>query len=183
MAIKIRITRESGTVRFEKVVVPETENVFFVNFDTVAAHHPSLLPHPLGKAPPSPPSIEVVPHSPYSCLIHPDEEGEIEIVPVLNQTATDLEAATIGQSINEQQIIDGGKSPYQVSAAAFAIRDSSGALVQSGSGIGPGLQLTTDDTGIFVQGTPTVAGTYTFAFSVDDASSQNRQVQYQMVVS
>jgi hypothetical protein len=81
MPVKITITRENGEVRFERVTVPDDENVFFVNLDTEQPHHPSLLPGPLGKAPPSPPSDEVVPHSPYFCLLHAGEQGIIDIVP------------------------------------------------------------------------------------------------------
>ena len=86
MAVKIRITRENDKVVFQRVTVPDDENVFFVNLDTKQPHHPSLLPDPLGKAPPSPPSDEVVPHSPYTCLLHAGEEGIIDIV-----SGTDLD--------------------------------------------------------------------------------------------
>ena len=82
MAVKIHIIRNSNDeVCFEAVNVPSDENVFFVNLDTKEAHHPDLLPHPLGKAPPSPPSIEVVPRSSYKCLLHQNERGTITIVP------------------------------------------------------------------------------------------------------
>jgi hypothetical protein len=81
MAVKIEITRDSSNqVRFQKVTVPDDENVFFLNLDPKEPHHPSLVPTPLGKAP-SAPSIEVVPHSPYTCLLHLGEQGTIDIVP------------------------------------------------------------------------------------------------------
>lgn len=80
MAVKIKITRENGKVCFQTVTVPDDENVFFVNLDTEQPHHPSLLPGPLGKAPPSPPSIETVPRTPYFCLLHAGEQGIIDIV-------------------------------------------------------------------------------------------------------
>jgi len=183
MAVKIEITRDSNDeVHFQHVTIPDTENVFFLNRDPKEAHHPSLLPHPLGPAP-SPPSIQAVPHSPYTCLFHPEEEGTIEIVSTLNPENADLAPATTGQPIDQQQVVSGGKSPYQISAADFEVRSSSGAVIQSGSGIGPGLQLITDDTGVSVRGTPTVSGTYKFTFDVDDAIGQNlQQVECRMVV-
>jgi len=183
MAVKIEITRDNDTVHFQTVTIPETENVFFLNLDPNEAHHPSLLPHPLGKAP-SPPSIGAVPHSPYTCLIHPGEQGTIEIVPIMNQENADLAAATAGQPIDQQQVVSGGKFPYQISAVNFEVESPGGAVIQSGAGIGPGLQLITDETGVSVRGTPTVSGTYKFIFDVDDAIHQNlQQLEYQMVVA
>jgi hypothetical protein len=89
MAVKIKITRENGKVCFERVTVPDDENVFFVNLDPKQPHHPSLLPHPLAPAVPSvppPPSIETVPDSPYHCLLHEGEVGFIDMV-----SGTDLD--------------------------------------------------------------------------------------------
>ena len=181
---KIEITRDSNdTVHFQTISIPETENVFFLNLDPKEAHHPSLLPHPLGPAP-SPTSIGAVPHSPYTCLIHPGEQGTIDIVPIMNQENADLAPATAGQPIDQQQVVSGGKFPYQISAANFEVRSSDGAVIQSGAGIGPGLQLITNNNGVSVQGTPTISGTYKFIFDVDDAISQNlQQLEYQMAVA
>jgi len=85
MAVKIVITRENGVVKFDPVTVLDTDNVFFVNLDTKAGHHPDLLPpdEPLGPAPPSPPSIQVVPRTSYGCMIpgHEQEHGSITIIP------------------------------------------------------------------------------------------------------
>ena len=85
MAVQIRITRQNGIVVFEPVTVLDTDNVFFVNFDTQAGHHPTLLPpdEPLGPAPQSPPSIQVVPQATYRCRIpgHEQEHGSITILP------------------------------------------------------------------------------------------------------
>jgi hypothetical protein len=84
MAVKIEITRENGVVKFDPVTVLDTDNVFFVNLDTLSGHHPTLLPlnEPLGKAPPSPPSIQVVPEASYRCRIpgHEQERGTITII-------------------------------------------------------------------------------------------------------
>jgi hypothetical protein len=83
MAVKISITRENGKVRFESVTVLDTDNVFFVNFDTEAGHHPDLLPpdEPLGPAPPPAQSIQVAPRSSYICTLHNNEQGTITIIP------------------------------------------------------------------------------------------------------
>lgn len=188
MAVRIRITRGSNNqVQFETVTVPDDENVFFVNLDTLAPHQPSILPHVLPKAPPSPPSIAVVPHSPYFCLIHAGEQGIINIVPALTSANTNLAPATMGQPIDEQQLVTGGKSPYQVMAEAFEVFDAAtGAVIHSGSGIGPGLQLIVkpDDAGICVSGTPTVSGIYKFTFSINDAMGGNlEQIECEMVVA
>ena len=82
MAVKISIIRENGVVRFDPdpVTVLDTDNVFFVNFDT-ETHHPDLLPpdEPLGPAPPPSQSIQVVPRPSYKCTIHPNEQGTITI--------------------------------------------------------------------------------------------------------
>lgn len=82
MAVKISITRKNGVVEFKSVTVLDTDNVFFVNFDTEAGHSPTLLPpdEPLGPAPPSPPSIQVVPQPNYGCRFHPQEHGSITII-------------------------------------------------------------------------------------------------------
>ena len=84
MAVKISITRVNGVVQFEPVTVLDTDNVFFVNFDT-ERHHPDLLPpdEPLGPAPPPAQSIQVVPRKSYKCTIpgHEAEHGTITIIP------------------------------------------------------------------------------------------------------
>jgi hypothetical protein len=77
-------------------------------------------------------------------------------------------------------------SPYAISDALFEVKDSTGAVIQSGSGIGPGLQLIPkiDNTGVWADGTPAIAGTYNFTFTVDDALGGNlQQVQYLMLVT
>ena len=79
----------------------------------------------------------------------------------------------------------GGRPPYTITDQLFEVLDSNGAVIQSGSGIGPGLQLipTTDNKGISVIGAPIISGNYTFTFTVNDAIGGNlQQVQYKMEV-
>lgn len=189
---RILITRvDDENVDFETVTIVDTDNVFFLNLDPKEPHHPDIADNPLGPAP-SLPSSQCIPEPTYKCLIagHGNESGIINIVPALvpvNANAENevgLANATMGQPIIRQQVVGGGKSPYRISDKFFEITDSNGALIQQGSGVGPGLQLTPDDKGVWVSGTPTVSGTYTFTFSVDDAAGMNvQQIQYRMVVT
>ena len=168
--------------------------MFYINLDPDEPHWPTLSSNPLGKAP-SAPSNQCQPDPTgtkrqvhYQCKIagHTNEQGRINIFESLTGVNTTLNPATRGQPITQQQVVQGGMSPYQISGQLFEVTDSNGTLIQSGSGIGPGLHLTLrmDNTGIWVRGTPTLSGIYNFTFTVDDAIGGNlHQVQYQMVVA
>jgi hypothetical protein len=137
---------------------------------------------PTGKKPP----YQVT----YGCKIegHEDEQGVINVFSPLAFTPNPptLASAIKGTPIVKQQVVTGGMSPYAISGQLFQITEPGGNVIQSGSGIGPGLQLnaTADNTGIWVTGTPTVSGTYNFTFTVNDAMGKNlQQVQYTMKVA
>lgn len=183
---QIQISRDSsGNVRFETVSVDNTETVFFLNLDPLAEHWPTIAANKLGQAP-SAPSSQCHAQPTYGCHIHGNEQGVINIFSPLAEVNTILNPATQSQPITEQQVVEGGMSPYQITGELFEVIGPGGAVIQSGSGIGPGLQLipTTDNTGVFVSGTPTMSGTYNFTFTVDDAMGGNlQQVQYRMVVA
>lgn len=204
MAKMINITRDNtGKVTFETVSIDNTENVCFANLDPQEAHWPTLTSNQLGAAP-SPNSNECVVPPPtsgqtkvvYGCKIdgHGSEMGIINVFPQLSASNTTLAPAKVGVKINEQQVVKGGqpfvkdgKQSYAVNSQRFQVADSSGVL-QSGSGIGPGLTLNNTSTtqgmsGITVTGTPTLAGTYTFRLDVSDAMQRNLQQQYTMVVT
>ncbi len=189
---RIKITRDSNNnVEFETVSVNSSENVFFINLDPTEAHWPTIASNQLGPAP-SAPSSQCQPDPTatltqviYQCQIpgHTNEQGIINIFAQLAAANTTLNPAVSGRPIASQQVVQGGMSPYQISGQLFEVE---GLVPQSGSGIGPGLQLTptTDNTGVFVSGTPTLSGTYTFTFTVDDGMGENlQQVQYTMVVN
>jgi hypothetical protein len=115
---------------------------------------------------------------------HEKETGIINIVDDLAATNTTLQQAVIGQP-TEQQVVKGGMSPYIITDENFEVTGPGG-VIDSGSGIGPGLQLTpkTDNKGIFVTGMPSQSGTYTFRFTVDDGMGANlQQTQYTMDVT
>jgi hypothetical protein len=185
---QIRITRDSsGNVQFETVSIDNTENVFFINLDPQAPHWPEIASNKLGPWP-SLPSSQCHPKSPYGCKIagHENEQGIINIFEPLAETNTKLKDATKGQPITQQQVVKGGMSPYQITGELFEVKDSNNTVIQSGLGIGPGLQLIPkmDHTGIYVSGTPTLSGTYIFTFMVDDAMGWNlQQAQYSMKVA
>lgn len=182
---QIHITRDAGgNVSFDEVSIDNTETVFFINLDPLDEHFPSICANKLGKAP-SPPSSQCHPTLTYHCNLHPSETGIIHIFPPLAEDVTNLGNATKGQPIAQQRVVKGGKSLYQISNEVFQILDGAGNIIQKGSGIGPGLQLvpTTDNKGIFVQGTPTVSGTYQFSFEVNDGMGKNlQQVLYSLIV-
>lgn len=183
---RIRITRDAGgSVSFETVAVDTTETVFFINLDPLDEHFPIIAANKLGKAP-SAPSSQCHPLKSYGCNLHPGEQGIIQIFPPLAPSNnTKLSNATDGQPISQQQVVKGGMSPYQISGEVFEVVDAASNVIQSGSGIGPGLQLvpTADNKGIFVEGTPTVSGTYQFTFVVDDGMGKNlQQIPYSMLV-
>ena len=170
----IRIFRDSNhKVKFEEVAVLNTDTVFFINDDNVT-HWPTIC---ADKVEPSEASSECpVPDQPYKCKISGhDEIGVIEKVKPLARGNPTLQQATSGQQITEQQVVSGGKSPYITSEAAFEVKDSNGATIDSGDGIGPGLHLIPRDgnNGVFVGGTPVLSGTYHFVFTVDDKIEQN----------
>jgi hypothetical protein len=196
---RIRITRDSSNnVQFETVSVDNTENVFFINLDSLEPHWPTIASNQLGPSP-SAPSSQCQPYPnldpadcpiqvTYQCQIvgHTNEQGIINIFAQLAAGTTTLSPAVSGQPIAKQQVVVGGLSPYQISGQLFEITGPGGVVLQSGSGIGPGLQLTpsTNNSGVSVSGTPTVSGTYNFTFTVDDAMEENlQQVQYTMVVT
>jgi hypothetical protein len=183
---QIHITRDAGgNVSFDEVSIDNTETVFFINLDPLEEHFPSICANKLGKAP-SPPSSQCHPTLNYHCNIHPSEIGIIRIFPPLAEDVTKLNNTIKGQPIAQQRVVKGGKSPYQISNEVFQILDGAGNVIQTGFGIGPGVQLvpTPNDQGIFVQGTPTVSGTYQFSFEVDDGMGKNlQQVQYSMLVT
>lgn len=188
---QIHITRDAyGKVTFETVSIDATENVFFTNMDPQAAHWPDLASNQLGPAPspnssqctvPPPPPNQVT----YKCKLHANEQGTINVFGVLSAVNTSLKPATAGTEIAEQQVVSGGMAEYSITGQLFQITDASYKVIQSGSGIGPGLTLhaKTSDKGITVTGTPTVVGTYTFTFTVNDAMGRNlQQAQYSMHV-
>ena len=199
---QIHITRSNAGVTFEEVSIDPTENVFFTNEDTQSEHWPTFSPNKLGKAPsansdalPVPPPASAKGKSPpplyhfeYGCKLHSNEHGVINVFPVLAAVAnTSLKNATKGNPIQEQQLVTGGKNPYSVTDRQFQI---AGPNPSSGQGnIGPGLNLSQKADangvwGLYVSGTPTVSGTYSFTFTVDDAMGGNlQQTVYTMKVS
>jgi hypothetical protein len=206
---QIRIKRDaSGNVSFKTVSIDVTENVFFTNQDPQQAHWPTLATNQVGPAPsanssqcpvpppqvtnptPPPPTTDQTPPYTvtYKCQIpgHQNEQGVINVFAVLAAGATTLAPATNGTPITRQQVVVGGMSPYTLGKAQFQITDSNNKVIQSGAGIGPGLQLNTtpDNTGVWITGTPTVSGTYNFTFVVTDHMGGNlQQVQYAMKVA
>jgi hypothetical protein len=206
---QIHITRDpSGKVTFETVSIDVTENVFFTNLDPQQAHWPTLATNQVGATPspnssqctvpppqvtnpkPPPPKINQAPpyQVSYKCQIkgHENEQGLINVFALLAAGTTTLAPATKGTPIPKQQVVVGGMSSYAISNPVFQIKDNNNNVIKSGSGIGPGLQLnaTTDNTGIWVTGTPSVSGTYNFTFMVNDAMGGNlQQVQYSMKVA
>jgi hypothetical protein len=200
---KIRITYSNGVVTFETVFIDTTENVFFTNEDTTQAHWPTISTNQVGPAP-SPnssqctvplPSNEPPSEKPYyyefkyGCQIagHQNEVGIIRVFNPLAAGTTTLPPATLGNPIDPVQVVTGGMSPYATSGEVYQVTDSTGTIIQQGSGsIGPGLllDLSSDNGGITVTGAPTVQGTYNFTFIVNDAMGANlQQVQYSMVVT
>jgi len=184
---QIRITRSGNTVNFETVSVDTTETVFFLNLDPLAEHWPTIAANKLGPAP-SAPSSQCIPQANYGCQIpgHGNEKGIINIFPPLTAANTTLSPATRGQAITQQPVVKGGMSPYQTSGEDFQVVGPGGNIIQSGNGIGPGLQLllTPNNSGVIVFGTPTLSGTYKFTFVVTDAKGGSlQQVQYSMVVT
>jgi len=203
---QINITRDSnGKVTFEEVSIDATENVFFTNLDPQQAHWPYLNPqakspdfcdNEIGPAPsPNSSQCTIPVPSPlpstvtYKCKLHDNEQGTIEVFAQLAALNTTLPQANVNQPLPAPvQVVAGGKSSYAISGKLFQVTDSQGKVIQSGSdSIGPGLQLNPDQTnskGITVTGTPTVAGTYNFTFTVNDAMGKNlQQVQYSMIVA
>ena len=104
----------------------------------------------------------------------------------MNQALTPA-PVPVNQPLKPVQVVSGGKSPYTITGQLFQITDSGGKVIDSGSGIGPGLQLNPDQQksgGITVSGTPTLVGTYQFTFTVNDGMGGNlQQAQYSLKVS
>jgi Putative Ig domain len=204
---QIHITRDSNDkVTFEEVSIDATENVFFTNLDPQQAHWPYLDPkatspdfcdNQIGPAP-SPNSSQCTVPVPsgknppyavtYKCKLHENEQGTINVFAQLAAGTTALPQASLNTPLPAPvQVVVGGKSPYTVTGQLFQVTDNGG-VIQSGSGsIGPGLQLNPDQQnngGITITGTPTVAGTYKFTFTVNDGMGKNlQQVQYSMKVA
>src|SRR6266404_3716021 len=199
---QININRESGKVTFDEVSIDVTENVFFTNLDPEQAHWPYLNPNAaspdfcdnqIGAAPSANSSQCPVPSGnppytvTYKCKPHDNEQGTINVFAQLAAGTTTLPQVNVNTPLPAPGpvVVVGGKSPYTISGQQFQVTDSAGTVIQSGSGIGPGLQLsaTTNNKGISVTGTPTVVGTYKFTFTVNDAMGKNLQmVQYSMKV-
>jgi hypothetical protein len=196
---QIQIIRNNNVVTFEPITIDPTELFFFTNLDPQQPHWPSLITNQLGPAP-SPnssqaavpiPSDQTFPFTyTYGCKLHSNESGTVTVVAQLQAAQnTTFQNATQNQAIVPQPAASGGAPPFQFSGQLFQIVNSSGQIIQQGSGsIGPGLSLSTayDTFGtavIMVSGTPTVAGTYNFTFSVTDSAQHNlQQVQYAMTV-
>ena len=192
---QIHITRDSSGVKFETVSIDVTDTVFFTNLDAQSAHWPDITTNELGAAP-SANSSQVPVDAPdgqnppcvvtYGCKLHANEKGTINLFNQLSKENASLDPATAGTAIAEQQVVSGGSAPYSISGQLFQITDANNNVIQSGSGIGPGLQLNpkTSELGITVTGTPTVVGKYNFTFTVNDAMGKNlQQSQYSMVVN
>jgi len=207
--MQININRKYGKVTFDEVSIDVTENVFFTNLDPEQAHWPYLNPNAaspdfcdnqIGAAPSAnssqctvptpkdlnPPNNKVT----YKCKLHPNdpnEQGTINVFAQLVAGTTTLPQVSVNTPlpVPGPVVVVGGKSPYTISGQEFQVTDSAGTVIQSGSGIGPGLQLsaTTNNKGISVTGTPTLVGTYQFTFKVHDAMrGYLQQVQYSMKV-
>lgn len=196
----INIRRNSsGTVTFDEVSIDSSENVCFTNLDPQQAHWPDIASNQVGPYK-SANSSECVIKTPsplpgtftYKCKLH-GEEGKIYVFQVLGvgkgAPGGKLPNATKGTQIPVTQVVAGGQPPYTINRQRFQVTDGSGNVIQSGPGIGPGLQLNNtatkreDTTGITVSGAPTLSGTYTFALDVDDSMGRNLQQQYTMVVA
>ena len=209
---QITIKRDgTGKVTFQTVSIDTTENVFFTNQDPKSEHWPAFPPKPpstkyqpftqnkLGASPSPnssqcnvPPPDDLTPPNnqvTYGCQVagHGNEQGIINVfAPLAEADDTTLAPATKGKAIAVQPLVTGGMSPYTISGQQFQVTDKNGKVLQSGSGIGPGLKLnpSSDSSGITVSGTPTVSGTYNFTFTVNDAMGRNlQQSQYTMVVT
>jgi hypothetical protein len=192
---QIQITRTNNTVNFQTVSIDVTEFVFFTNLDPQEAHFPTLTTNQLGPAPSPNSSQCAVPQPdslpgtyPYKCSIpgHENEQGEVNVNAVLAAPANIQFSGTVNVAVNEQVVV-GGFSPYQISGELFQVVDSGGNIIDQGSGsIGPGLSLspTADNSGVYVVGSPTMIGTYSFTFTVNDSAQHNlQQVQYSMAVA
>jgi len=191
---RIHITRDaSGTVVFETVSIDVTQTVFFTNLDTEDAHHPDIASNELGAAP-SPNSSQCTVPAPtapatslefkYGCKLHPKEQGIINVYLQLAAVTTPALTGKVGQLLT-RQVVSGGKPQYLTTEQIFQVLDASGNVLQSGTGVGPGLLLDPfTGPGITITGIPTIAGTYKFSFTVNDAMVRNlQQVQYSLAVS
>jgi hypothetical protein len=195
---QITITRQGAQVVFADVSLDNTESVFFTNLDPQQAHWPDFIANQLGASPspnsddsavPTPPNNPSPPYDvTYKCKLHAGESGVIHVFnPLAAAATTAFTGGVAGRPFAPQPVVVGGKSPYTISGQVFQILNSSGQVVLSGQGsIGPGLQLLPqgNNGGIEFGGTPTRAGTYQFAFVVNDAMGRNlQQVQYSLQVS
>jgi hypothetical protein len=191
---QINITRDSkGNVTFEEVSIDVTENVFFTNLDTQAAHWPYLAfcDNQIGPAPsPNSSQCTVVQQPPifqflYGCKLHDNERGIINVYPQL--AAVNQSTKAVVNKPLKVQVVSGGKSPYTITGQLFQVTDDGGKVIDSGSGVGPGLQLIPDQQkngGITIAGTPTVVGNYQFTFTVNDGMGGNlQQTQYSIQVT
>jgi hypothetical protein len=195
----INIRRDNNNkVTFDDVSIDTTENVCFANLDPQEAHWPDIASNQVGPFK-SANTSECVIKPPgtlpgtftYKCKYH-GEAGTIYVYAPLGvgkgAPGGKLPNTTLGTPIGAQ-VVQGGQPPYTINRQLFQVTDGSGNVIQSGSGVGPGLQLNntatkpTDTTGITVSGPPSLRGTYTFALDVDDSMGRNLQQQYTMVVT
>ena len=189
---------DANTVKFDEVSIDPTENVCFTNLDPQEAHWPDIASNQVGAFRSANSSECVIKPASipskfsYKCKLHAGEVGVINVFPALavgtNAPGGKLPNATKGAPIGEPQVVQGGKPPYTVNRQFFLVTDSAGNVIQSGAGVGTGLQLnnppiTPGKTGITVSGIPNLSGTYTFALDVDDSMGRNLQQQYTMVVA
>jgi hypothetical protein len=194
---KIRITRDGDNVTFETVNIDVTETVFFINKDN-QPHKPSILnlvpPEQLGpgqvssQVPVSAPAGQKPPFQVgYGCQSegHGSETGTINVFAQLSAAdPTDLQAIK-GEATN-QLVVIGGMPPYTITELVVNGNDVPGSSTGTDQTLplGPGLELSQDDTGISVVGTPTEAETYDFTFTVDDSMGRNlQQIPYSMSVT
>lgn len=200
MSILIHIKRENGIVSFETASVIAADLVVWVNQDKEAAHWPSLSPNQIGAAP-SPNSSDVPAPGPtvaganppysvsYKCLLegHENETGTINVFNAFSAATAKLPDAKLNQPLpTPVPVATGGQSPYTINSQLFQVVAGGNIVQQGQGGVGPGLTLsaTTDNTGLTVSGTPTVAGTYTFTFDATDAMGLNvQQTQFTMNIA
>jgi hypothetical protein len=112
----------------------------------------------------------------YRCRLHHLERGLIYVfMPLASRKSPALAEAKQGQRIPEQRVVVGGVPPLRTADQRFQIVDDQNRIILAGSGIGPGLSLgpMSDHSGIGVTGTPTVAGTCRFWFTVTDGAEHN----------
>jgi hypothetical protein len=184
---QINIRRENDTVKFDPAFIDETETVVFTNLDPKEAHWPDLSWDRVGpfqsdnssecpvdwkkfatQPPPGAPPPEGVKVT-YKCKLHSGEQGgTIQVYALLAPATIDVNnpfpirlRAKVGSG-TQQQLVKGGKSPYTIS-------------MRGSPGPGLGVVGTLNNDGVWVRGTPSRAGIYSFTFNVDDGMEGNLQ--------